>query len=250
MMRSATLAALFLASACPASAQQALSGPPSILVTGSAEVEAQPDQFQITIGVQGRGATQVEALRDLSVVQARMMEALPTLSGLSRSTVTTGEIALEPMFDPACGAGAYDRNTDDCPVVGYNVASAMTFRGSPAERAGDALSLASELGAGSARIRDYSVSDMRALQDAANRAAFADAERQARMLSDASGRRIVGILRIQDPSSRVIGTEESAGNLEEVVVTGSRIRGAAVSIAVSPEPVTASSRVTVAFQIE
>ncbi|MFC7379058.1 SIMPL domain-containing protein [Brevundimonas sp. GCM10030266] len=250
MLKSLGLAALLLAIAQPVAAQQGLAGPPSILVTGSAEVEAQPDQFRITVSINGRGATQVEALRNLAAVQTRMMDDLPTLSGLSRSAITTGEIALQPTFDPACGASQYDRDTDDCPVVGYNVGTELTFKGAPAERAGDALSLASELGAGSARVRDYSVSDMRALREAANRAAFADAERQARMLSDASGRRIVGILRIQDPSSRLVGADQQDGEMADVVVTGNRVRGPAVSIAVAPEPVTATSRVTVAFQIE
>jgi len=248
-MRYTSLAVLaFMAFAMPAAAQQALSGPPSILVTGSGEAEAAPDQFSISLSIEGRGTTQVDALRDLSVSQTRIMDAVPKLSGLDRATMTTGDVSLEPVFDSACGGNEYDRDTDNCPVVAYKVTSPITMRGAPAERAGDALSLASELGARSGRISSYSVTDMRTLQAAANRAAFADAERQARMLSEASGRRIVGILRIQDPSTRLVGPDLE--EVQDIIVTGRAYQSAAVSIVVMPEPVKATARVTVAFEIE
>ena len=244
----AAVAVLFVAT--PAVAQQALSGPPTILVTGSGEAEAQPDQFTISLSVMGRGATQIEALQSMAAIQNRMMETLPALEGLTRSGITTGNTALETVYDPACNTDDYRGDPEDCPVVGYSVTSPLTFRGSPAERAGDALSLAAELGAGSARLNSYSVTDLRTVQDAANRAAFMDAERQARMLSEASGRRIVGILRIQDPSARLIGNSEDESVVVDFLATTSRSRSPSVSIAVVPEPVKATSRVTVAFQIE
>lgn len=244
----AAAAVLFVAA--PAVAQQALSGPPTILVTGSGEAEAQPDQFTISLSVVGRGVTQIEALQSMAAIQNRVMETLPALEGLTRSGITTGNTALETVYDPACNTDDYRGDPEDCPVVGYSVTSPLTFQGSPAERAGDALSLAAELGARNARLNSYSVTDRRSVQDAANRAAFLDAERQARMLSEAAGRRIVGILRIQDPSARLIGNSEGENALEDVVVTARSRESPTVSIAVRPEPVRTTSRVTVAFQIE
>lgn len=242
------VAVLFVAA--PAVAQQTVSGPPSILVIGSGEAEAQPDQFTISLNVTGRGMTQIEALQSMAAIQNRMMETLPALEGLTRSGVTTGNTALETIHDPSCDSDDYRGDPENCPVVGYSVTSPLTFRGSPAERAGDALSLAAELGARSARVSSYSVTDLRSVQDAANRAAFQDAERQARMLSEAAGRRIVGILRIQDPSVRLIGNSEDENVVVDFLATTSRSRSPSVSIAVAPEPVKATSRVTVAFQIE
>lgn len=237
--------------AWPAASQDSLDNRPTIVVSGSGEAETQPDQFQVGISIEGRGATQVEALRELATAQTRLIEALPRLRGLTDGRVTTGDINVAPNHDPACGTGEYDRDTSDCPIVGYSVGSNLIFTGSPAERAGDAISLASELGAVRARLDDFTLVDMRALQDTANRAAFADAERQARMLADASGRRIVRILRIQDPSARVVDTlAQMASEYADVVVTGSRMHSAAVSIAVAPPPVTATARVFVVFEIE
>lgn len=91
----AAAAVLFVAA--PAVAQQALSGPPTILVTGSGEAEAQPDQFTISLNIMGRGATQIEALQSMAAIQNRMMETLPALGGLTRSGITTGNTALETV---------------------------------------------------------------------------------------------------------------------------------------------------------
>lgn len=242
----ACIAVVATALALPATAQDNLTERPSIVVIGNGGAEAPPDKFAISIAVEGRGETQVDALRTFSEEQARLLEALPQLQGLTDVRMTTGDISVQPRHEPTCGAGEYDRDTSDCPVIGYSVTSDLTFRGSPAERAGDAISMASEIGASSATLNGYALTDIQALQDAANRAAFLDAERQAQMLAEASGRRIVRILRIQDPSART----GQPGDLEDVVVTGARRSMPTVSIVVAPEPVRATARVTVVFEIE
>lgn len=233
--------------ASPATAQDSLANRPTIVVIGNGEAEAQPDLFEISIGVEGRGTTQVDALRAFSTTQSRLMETLPQLQGLTGGRVTTGNVNVQPRHEPSCGSREYDRDTSDCPIIGYSVASTLTFTGAPVERAGDAISMASEFGATEASLNDYALADMRALQDAANRAAFSDAERQAQMLAEASGRRIVRILRIQDPSARV--SEQIS--VDDIVVTGARrsLRST-VSIVVAPQPVRATSRVTVVYEIE
>lgn len=232
--------------AWPAAAQDVLTERPSIVVIGNGGAEAPPDKFAINIAVEGRGETRVDALRTFSEAQARLLEALPQMQGLTDVRMTTGDISVQPRHEPNCGVGEYDRDTSDCPVIGYSVTSDLTFRGSPAERAGDAISMASEIGASSATLNGYALTDIQALQDAANRAAFVDAERQAQMLAEASGRRIVRILRIQDPSA---ATRQS-GSVDDVIVTGARRSLPTVSIAVAPEPVRTTARVTVVFEIE
>ena len=230
----------------PTIAQDRLSERPTIVVTGSGQAEAAPDRFSIEAGVVGRGDTQADALRALAAAQNRLMEELPRLEGLTRASLTTGDIAINPIHDDACERRA--GRDQACPLLGYQAGAVTHFEGAPAERAGDAISLASELGAASASLDEYRLSDPAALDARANRAAFLDAQHQANMLAEASGRRIVRILRIQDPNAARYD-EAAAGMIEEVVVTGSRIRQA-ISISVAPQPVTASSRITVVFEIE
>lgn len=248
-----TLASIALATvvlAWPAAAQDSLANRPTIIVLGNGEAEVQPDRFEVEVVVLGRGATQVEALQAFSTVQSGMLETLPRLQGLTEARVTTGATSVAPRYGPNCETDQYDRDTRDCPIMGYFASSILSFTGSPAERAGDAVSMASELGASQARLGDYALIDSRALQDAANRAAFSDAERQARMLAEASGRQIVRILRIQDPSARVTDIASQGEELNDIIVTGRSFQSPAVTIAVVPEPVRATARVTVVFEIE
>lgn len=248
-----TLACITVAIAAlagPAVAQVSLADRPTIVVIGNGEAEAQPDQFEVEVVVLGRGATQVEALQAFSTLQSGILETLPRLQGLTQAHVTTGATSVAPRYGPTCETDQYNRDTRDCPVIGYFASSILSFTGSPAERAGDAVSMASELGASQARLGDYALIDSRALQDAANRAAFSDAERQAKMLAEASGRRIVRILRIQDPSARVTDISSESEDVNDIIVTARSFQSPTVSIAVAPEPVQATARVTVVFEIE
>lgn len=240
----AALAAAALA--LPVAAQDSFANRPTIVVTGNGRASAQPDTFTVDASVRGRGATQQEALRELAAAQGRLIEAWPKLEGLSHGRVTTSSIALDTLHDPECEENA--RRDEECPILAYFATSALTLVGLPAERAGDAISLASELGATTARLDEYSLSNPEALRAEANRAAFADAQAQAARLSEASGRRLVRILRIQDPTAPRYGADQDM-EIDEVVVTGSRIRQA-VSIAVAPEPVETTARVFVVFEIE
>ncbi|HEX8662172.1 MAG TPA: SIMPL domain-containing protein [Brevundimonas sp.] len=244
-MKTLACIAAATALALPAAAQDSFANRPTIVVTGNGQASAQPDTFRVDAGVRGRGANQQEALRALAAAQGRLIEAWPKLEGLQRGRVTTGDIALDTLHDPDCEENA--RRDEECPILAYFATSALTLEGVPAERAGDAISLASELGATTARLDEYSLSNSDDLRAQANRAAFADAEAQAARLSEVSGRRLVRILRIQDPTAP--RSDYDAQEIDEVVVTGSRIRQA-VSIAVAPEPVEATARVFVVFEIE
>lgn len=248
-----TLACIAVAAAAfawPTAAQDSLASRPTIVVIGTGEAEAQPDRFDVDVIVSENGATQAEALQAFSTVQSGILETLPRMQGLTEARVTTGATSIAPRYGPTCQTDRYDRDTRDCPIIGYFASSILSFTGSPAERAGDALSLASELGAVQARLEDYALVDMQTLQDAANRAAFADAERQARMLAEASGRRIVRILRIQDPSARGTDMASPGGELDDIIVTGIIPPSPTVTVAVAPEPVRATARLTVVFEIE
>jgi uncharacterized protein YggE len=241
----ACLTVIALAAAAPSLAQDRTPEPSTIVVTGEAEVEAQPDRFVVDAAVQGRGDTQVEALRALAGAQSRLLNAWPRLEGLSSARATTGDISLEPRHDPAC---ENTRREDSCRIVAYIARTGVSLSGAPAELAGEAVSLASELGANSAHLDEYGLSDRSSLREQANRAAFEDARRQATLLAEASGRRLGRIVRIQDPTAARQGSDD-AMQIDEVVVTGSRVRPA-VSIEAAPEPVVVRARLTVVFEIE
>jgi hypothetical protein len=220
---------------------------PTILVVGSGSAEAAPDTFLIKAAIEQVGPDRDAALRAMTETQARLVQGLGRMEGLTRVRLTTDALSVTPVSDPACDL-PFGRERE-CPVIGYKAAMPIIMTGSPASQAGDAVSLASELGARSATLDSFSLSDTAALTRQANRDAFLDARRQAETLAEASGQRIVRVLRVSDANSRpyvVVGTFVTEA---EPVVTGERVR-AAVPITVAPAPTRVRANISVLFEIE
>jgi uncharacterized protein len=247
--RVAAIAAFALAASGPALAQER-SVQASITVIGRGHTETPPDRFTVSAEIEGRGASQVLALRALADAQSKVSD-VAKLEGLEKVSFTTGSPALRPTFSPSCGGSGYDRDTDDCPIVGYVASMSLTLEASPIARAGDALSLISERGARNASVQAFTLADVSQQEILAQRAAFEDARRQAQALATASDQRIVRLVRIQDPSAEQYPSAElrAMHRVDEVVVTGARVRPT-VSLDVAPPPVRTEARVLATFEIE
>lgn len=230
--------------ALPAIAQP---GPerPTIVVEGRGVAERAPDAFFIGGDLRGEGPDSVSALRALAAAQTRVTEGLNDFEGLSAGKLRTETVEVQPVYADNCAPNRRDDNA--CPVAAYAATMRFQFKGAPARLAGDAVSLAAELGARRVSITGAEVEDETALYAEANRLAFADARRQADTLAEASGQRIVRLLRVQDSDAQF--PDYNSGALDEVVVTGSRIRPS-VAIPVDQPPVEIERRLTVVFEIE
>lgn len=220
--------------------------PPTIAVVGVGEVETLPDAFMVSAEIEGRGSDQVEAMRALSEAQERLSEA-SRLEGVEKARFTTGRPNLRPAFQQGCGQSQYGRDTEDCPIAGYVASTEVTLEGSPVARAGDALSLLSERGARNARLVTFFVRELAPQRQAAQRAAFDDAQRQARALAVASGHDSVRLLKLEDTAAQDVGRVVAAA--PQIVVTGSRIQPT-VALNVAPQPVRTESRVVATFAME
>lgn len=226
----------------PALAQEPPQARPFVAVTGLGEATASPDTFFVNGLISGRGDDQVTALQALATSQRSVMGGLSDLAGLTQAVVTTDEIKVDSILDPACNGET--RRSGHCTVLGYMASMTITLVGSPAERAGDAVSLAGELGASEAEVTAVILNDERPLREAATRAAFADARRQADLLAVAGGFRIVRIVRVQTPDS----TPNLPDGLADIVVL--RNTRPSVSLTSSAPEAKVSARVTVTFEIE
>ena len=134
--------------------------------------------------------------------QARVTDGVTRLRGLTHSDFSTGNPAVQPVYTEECQNRGYGRQ-DGCDPVGYVATQTLALEGAPADRAGDAVSLAAERGARDARLSGYSLSDDSGLRRDAARAAFADARRQAEVLADASGQRIVRVVSVNRPAAEM-----------------------------------------------
>lgn len=247
----ACIAAVAAALASPAAAQTYAPSTlpadrPTIMVVGSGSAEREPDIFSVKAVIEETGGNRDAALRAMDTTQTRLMQGLVDMEGLTAVRLETEAFSVMPVRDPTCDQ-PYGRE-NACPIVGYKATMPVMIVASPVARAGDAVSLASELGAANASLEAFSLSNNRDLTTQANRAAFADAEQQARALADASGQRISRVLRVSDANARIYG---NAGLMapEEIVVTGAR-QSVSVPITVAPPPVRVTSSISVIFEIE
>lgn len=231
--------------ATPASAQDA---PASIIIIGEGQVEAAPDTFSMSAEVEGRGADQAGAVREMTTVQTAVTEGVTHLRGLTSTRLTTGLPSVQPIYGPDCSSRSYGQ-PNPCPVTGYIATMTLSLEGQPAERGGDAVSLAAETGAKTARLTALSLSDERAFRRQAAQAAFADARRQADDIAEAAGQRVVRVVRVQDSdaSNSVFVMGE---NLVGSDVDGNYGYVAPTPITLVPGPVSIRSRLSVTFEIQ
>jgi uncharacterized protein len=224
---------------------QTATPPATIVVQGQGRAERAPDAFFIAGSLRGDGADQLAALRALAEAQASLNDGLTRLDGLTGARLRTDSVSVEPVYSGSCRREHSDR--EGCSVSGYVASARFQFKGAPASLAGNAVSLAAEFGARDVATNGVDVEDRATLRSEANRLAFADASAQAEALAQASGRRIVRILRVQDANAR--DTDYDSGEADEIVVTGSRIRPT-VAIAVDQPPVVIEARLNIVFEIE
>jgi uncharacterized protein YggE len=233
-------------SALPAAAQDWPRQPATIDVIGHGQAQAAPDRFSMSASVHGRGATQVEALRNLTEAQTRVTTAVTRLRGLTWVEFSTGEPVVRPVYEADCESRGYGRQ-DSCQVEGYVATLPLMLQGAPAERAGDAVSITAERGAREARLDGYRLGDESPLRREATRAAFADARRQADIIAEASGQRIVRVTTVAHPRL----DEEAAYVPPPAMLSGAiDFEEPTVPVSVSPRPIRIDAQLAVTFEVE
>lgn len=241
--------------ALPAQAQvgQDQSDRPLVAVVGRGEAEREAEYGVIRVDLSGEGNVQIEALGELESARAQMIDSLTRLEGADVAIRRTDDVRIERVFGPECEAEDYNpqRSEGACEPRGYVASLDLLIEVRPAAMAGQALSLAAEMGATRVSADSFGIDDLTGLRNQAARAAFENARDQAELLAGAGGQRIGPIVRIQDSAAR--GGPSLSGLIDEdevadVVVTGSRVRPA-VTLAVSPEPVTVQVNLTVVFEL-
>lgn len=175
-----------------------------------------------------------------------MTERVTGLSGLTSARFTTGLPTILPIYATNCAGRASYGQPTPCPITGYVAAMTLSLEGQPAERGGDAVSIAAESGAKSARLTGLSLATDQIFRRQAAQAAMADAREQADIIARAAGRRVVGILQVQTPAS------VDRLHLEDGFHGGHVDANYAVAtpITLVPGPISIESRLSVTFEIE
>jgi len=187
----ATLLASFPA-VLPLAAQE-LSTParrPTLTVTGEGTARATPDMASFTTGVVSEAKTAREALDANTAAVAEMIEAIKA-AGIEPRDIATSGFNVAPQYaQPRKEGGEAPR------ISGYEVRNAVTVRVRDLAKLGDLLDKVVTTGANQIGGIAFDIADPAKLEETARVEAVKDARRQADIIAEAGGVRLVRVLSI------------------------------------------------------
>jgi uncharacterized protein YggE len=253
-MRKFLISGLFaLAALGPAKAQTLDKS--QIVITGIGTVERPAEWAIVSLAVVGEGKTSVEALKALSALQTKLESQQSVLVGVKAVDIATSELKVQEVLGPDCERGESYQPTPTlsegaCAVKGYVGVMSMRVKLAPASRAGDAASLAAELGGRGVSLAAFGLNDPTSLRDAAIDAAIQDARAQAAAIAKASGVRLGPIAMVSDRNPRPYSDEELDGIVLNSEALSERPPTApTASVKLTVPPVEETVRLSVVFSI-
>lgn len=189
------LAALALSLLIPslpltASAQETIQG--TIVVSGTGEVSAVPDQAQVSAGVVTQAETADEALDANTEAMDRVFATLRE-ADIEDRNIRTSNFSVSPQYEPYRQSNPNPRR-----IIGYQVSNQVTV---VLEDIGDVATTIDALirsGANQLYGVVFSISDPKPLAEEARRAAVEDAAAKAQTLAEASGMNLGAPILIQE----------------------------------------------------
>ncbi len=236
---------------------------PIISVTGVGEASKAADYGMLRFSYRGEGKSQVDALRALTVLRARVEGGLNNLKGLAGIKIESGGLNVQEVWSKECNRDADTGYIGEdgpqlraphgaCVVDGYVATSNVSAEVSPAEVSGNAASLAAELGGIGVSLLGGGVQDPAALDQSAEKAALENARAKAEAIAAASGLRLGLVMRIQDPQfgSDVRYKEYSDQSTKVQLVRAYAPVSPTVRLDLPPPPVKRQVQMSVIYAIE
>ena len=162
----------------------------TLTVTGTAIVNAAPDQATLSLGVTTTGATAAAAMGANNDAASAVIARLIAAKVAERDMQTTG-LSLNPNWVMNAAGTAQE-------IQGYTASSTLTVRIDALDAAGAILDAAIADGANTLNGLTFGLTDPRPLEDDARKAAVADALARAQVLALAAGETLGPIVSITE----------------------------------------------------
>ena len=190
LLRASALA-LSLAMAVPAVAQaqsmtdhHAAMVAPTFTLSASGEVRIAPDMATITTGVQTEAATAAEAMAQNRTQMNQVIAALRR-QGIEERHIQTSGLNLNAVYDYP--------NNERPRLRGYQASNQVTIQVHDFDNFGRAIDSVVTAGANQINGVSFGLSNPRAAEDQARRAAVQALQAKAQLYADATGMRLVGL---------------------------------------------------------
>lgn len=167
--------------------------PPTLNANGEGITNVVPDIAIVTIGVTTRGATAAEALAANSADATKVIDTVKA-AGIDPKDIGPSGFNVFPVFEPQ-DPNQPTPNTTPA-IIGYQVTNEVRVTIRDIEASGAILDKVVTAGANQVSGIQFDVSDRKTPADSALAAAIADAKRQAEIMAEAAGVRLVRITNI------------------------------------------------------
>ncbi|MCB2185929.1 MAG: SIMPL domain-containing protein [Deltaproteobacteria bacterium] len=187
----ALVAALILCLLTPwtALAESPCPEPPTLTVTGQADLELTPDQVSLNVGVATRASTAKEASQANATIMEGVKAAIKPLLG-PQDRLQTASYWLRATTQ-------WDEVKRTSHVVGYEAVNTLKVTSRQAETIGQVLDAAVKAGANQVSGPNWSLADPRAGQQKVQALAYDDALAQAQALAQKAGMKLGPPLSLQ-----------------------------------------------------
>ncbi len=225
-------AALGAVMARPAAIQAAQANPVPIrqmMVVGSGEAKAAPNQATVQLGVQSEAQSAREAMTQNAAKMQALLDQLKQL-GIADKDLQTSNFSISPTYEQ-----------DGRSITGYQVNNTVSVVIRDISRSSELLDKVVSAGANNVFGLSFSIDDPKALQAQARNAAIADAQARAAEMAKTAGGTV----------GQIIAISETIGQVQPVMAFA---RGEAADSAAGAPPIatgeqTINAQVQVTFEL-
>lgn len=175
----------------------------TISVSGTGQVEAQPDTAIVTLGVQTDAETAGDAMAQNSQQMQDLIDALES-AGVDQQDIQTQQLSLQPRYDNQAASnasrGPSTQQSSQPELIGYTAVNTVQVRSEDLENLGELLDAAVAAGGNRIDSIGFQVSNSSELLDQAREAAWNDAQSKAEQLAGLAGVELGGVLTISESS--------------------------------------------------
>jgi uncharacterized protein YggE len=238
-MRLAAIVFLILATVAdqPALAQQA-PAPPVIVVNGNANVDANPDEATVRLGVVRQSTTAQTAQEQTNRAASDILAAVTKL-GVPAQRIRTSQLTLTPIYAPRRPESA------EAPrIVTYNASNIVSIELDSLDRVGPVIDAGLKAGANQLEGVQFRLKNDLAAREQALRQAVSEAKRKAEVIAETLGVRLAGVLEVNEGGVAIMPKGEFGG------APFALARAADAATPVSPGQLEVHANVTIRYRIE
>jgi hypothetical protein len=209
---------------------------PSLLVNGTAQLEVEPDEAVVRLGVSFQAPDAAAAQSRVNATAQAILDAVKA-KGIAESAIQTSRLDLSPIYD--------HRNQDGGPptVTGYQASNVVSVTLSDLAKVGAVIDAAIGAGANQVEGVAFQLDDDTAVKQRALAEAIEDARGKATAMARALGRELGPVLEVQESGAFVSPPPYQARfRVQEMAVLQD-------ATPVSPGTVTVNANVSVRYRL-